>query len=131
MQRYGVATMMLLGPTESLVIADDTADPALLAADLLIEAEHGTDSSTVLVTPSAELATATDAELDRQIAELPGARAEAARASLGPNDGCVLVPDSRRRPTSPTSMRPNISRSPSPMTRSTPSSTASSTPARS
>ena len=56
MQRYGVATMMLLGPTESLVIADHTADPALLAADLLIEAEHGTDSSTVLVTPSSDLA---------------------------------------------------------------------------
>ena len=93
MQRYGVATMMLLGPTESLVIADHTADPALLAADLLIEAEHGTDSSTVLVTPSSDLAIATDVQLDRQIAELPGPRAEAARASLGPNGGCVLVPD--------------------------------------
>ena len=45
MQRHGVATMMLLGPTESLVIADDSADPVLLAADLLIEAEHGTDST--------------------------------------------------------------------------------------
>ena len=45
MQRHGVATMMLLGPTESVVIADDTADPVRLAADLLIEAEHGTDSS--------------------------------------------------------------------------------------
>jgi len=93
MQRYGTVTMMLLGPTESLIIADETADPALLAADLLIEAEHGTDSSVVLVTTSRDLATATDTELDAQLAALPAARAEAARASLGPNGGCVLVDD--------------------------------------
>jgi histidinol dehydrogenase len=93
MQRHGVATMMLLGPTESVVIADHTADPVRLAADLLVEAEHGTDTSVVLVTPSAELAAATDAELDRQLADLPTPRAEAARAALGPNGGCVLVDD--------------------------------------
>jgi histidinol dehydrogenase len=91
MQRHGVATMMLLGPTESLVIADDTADPALLAADLLIEAEHGTDSTVVLLTTSASLADAVDAELERQLAGLADVRATAARASLGPNGGCVLV----------------------------------------
>ena len=91
MQRHGVATMMLLGPTESLVIADGSADPSRLAADLLIEAEHGTDSSVVLVTTSAELATATDAELARRLVDLPAARAEAARAALGTNGGCVLV----------------------------------------
>ena len=93
MQRYGVATMMLLGPTESLVIADDSADPVRLAADLLIEAEHGTDSSVVLVTTSSSLADATDVELDTQVAALPDVRAEAARASLGPNGGCVVVDD--------------------------------------
>ncbi|MSY12404.1 MAG: histidinol dehydrogenase [Actinobacteria bacterium] len=91
MQRFGVATMMVLGPTESLVIADDTADPVRLAADLLIEAEHGTDSCTVLLTTSAPLAAATEVELQRQIAGLPAARAEAARASLGVNGGCILV----------------------------------------
>ncbi len=91
MQRHGVATMMLLGPTESLVIADDSADPARLAADLLIEAEHGTDSSVVLVTPSPDLAARTDAELARQLVDLPPGRADAARASLGVNGGCVLV----------------------------------------
>lgn len=91
MQRFGVATMMVLGPTESLVIADDTADPVRLAADLLIEAEHGTDSCTVLLTTSAALAAATEVELQRQIAGLPTARAEAARASLGANGGCILV----------------------------------------
>ena len=93
MQRHGVATMMLLGPTESLVIADESADAALLAADLLIEAEHGTDSSVVLLTPSAGLADAVDRELDHQLDVLPGIRAEAARSSLGPNGGCVLVDD--------------------------------------
>ncbi len=91
MQRHGVATMMLLGPTESLVIADGSADPTLLAADLLIEAEHGTDSTVVLVTTSGELADAVDAALAAQLATLPAVRADAARASLGPNGGCVLV----------------------------------------
>ena len=91
MQRHGLATMMLLGPTESLVLADDTADPVRLAADLLIEAEHGTDSTVALVTASADLAEATDAELARQLADLPDVRARAARAALGLNGGCVLV----------------------------------------
>ena len=93
MQRHGVATMMLLGPTESLVIADDTADVLRLAADLLIEAEHGTDSAVVLVTPSGALVKAVDAELERQLADLPEARATAARASLGVNGGAVIVDD--------------------------------------
>ncbi len=91
MQRHGVATMMLLGPTESVVIADEFADPVRLAADLLIEAEHGTDSAVVLVTTSAALADATDIELARQLADLPEARATAARAALGVNGGCVFV----------------------------------------
>lgn len=91
MQRHGVATMMLLGPTESLVIADDSADPVRLAADLLIEAEHGTDSSVVLVTTSAALVDRVDSELERQLAVLPDVRAAAARASLGPNGGAIIV----------------------------------------
>jgi histidinol dehydrogenase len=91
MQRHGLATMMLLGPTESLVIADASADPVLLAADLLIEAEHGTDSTVVLVTDSVALADAVDAALEQQLAGLAEVRATAARASLGPNGGCILV----------------------------------------
>lgn len=91
MQRHGLATMMLLGPTESLVIADETADAARLASDLLIEAEHGEDSSVVLVSTSADLVDAVDRELDRQLASLPAVRAAAARASLGVNGGAVLV----------------------------------------
>lgn len=91
MQRYGVATMMILGPTESVVIADDSASPRLAAADLLNEAEHGTDSATLLITTSAALADAIDGELASQLAALPAARAEAARSSLGVNGGCVFV----------------------------------------
>jgi histidinol dehydrogenase len=91
MQRHGVATMMLLGPTESVVIADHSADPVRLAADLLIEAEHGTDSAVVLITTSAELGDATDAELERQLQLLPLVRAAAAREALGTNGGCVIV----------------------------------------
>jgi histidinol dehydrogenase len=93
MQRFGVATMMLLGPTEALVIADSSADPARLALDLLIEAEHGTDSSVVLLTPSVTLADAVDAELVTLVPALPAPRADAARAALGANGGCVLVDD--------------------------------------
>jgi histidinol dehydrogenase len=93
MQRHGLATMMLMGPTESVVIADETADPDRLAADLLIEAEHGTDSSVLLVTNSPTVAAATDTALIERLAALPEVRATAARASLGPNGGCVLVDD--------------------------------------
>ena len=91
MQRHGLATMMLLGPTESLVIADHTAHIGKLAADLLVEAEHGTDSSVVLVCTSEEVIEAVDAELALQLDDLPEVRATAARASLGPNGGAVLV----------------------------------------
>lgn len=91
MQRHGLATMMLLGPTESLVIADDSADAARLASDLLIEAEHGDDSSVVLVSTSAALIDAVDKELEIQLAALPTVRSDAARASLGANGGAVLV----------------------------------------
>jgi histidinol dehydrogenase len=82
---------MALGPTESMVIADESADPVRLAADLLIEAEHGTDSCTLLVTTSSELADRVEAELQKQIVALPSERADAASASLGVNGGCVVV----------------------------------------
>ena len=93
MQRHGVTTMMLLGPTESVVIADHTADPVRLAADLLIEAEHGTDSTVILLTPDDALGAAVDVELAARLADLPEARADAARAALGTNGGCVLTTD--------------------------------------
>ena len=73
-QRYGTVTTMLLGPSESLVIADDSADPRLLAADLLNEAEHGPDSSSLLVTDSEAVLAAAQAEVARQLALLPEPR---------------------------------------------------------
>lgn len=90
-QRYGCSTMMLLGPSESLVLADDTADPVRLAADLLNEAEHGEDSTTLLVTPHFDLIRRTEVELAKQIRALPEARRKAAAAALGRNGGVVLV----------------------------------------
>ncbi len=97
MQRHGVATMMLLGPTESLVIADDSADPALLAADLLIEAEHGTDSTVVLITTSASLADAVDEALDRQIATLPEVARHSGAGIARPERWMRPRGDTRRR----------------------------------
>lgn len=94
-QRFGTATQMALGPTESLVIADDSADPQMLAADLLTEAEHGTDSCVLLVTTSVALAEATERALVEQMQALPAVRAEAAAASLGVNGGCVVVDEYR------------------------------------
>ena len=90
-QRFGCSTMMLLGPTESLIIADSTADPVRLAADLLNEAEHGTDSTSVLITNDRGLVEAAQRELSDQIAKLPAKRREAAEAALGLNGGCILV----------------------------------------
>ncbi|HEY0520230.1 MAG TPA: histidinol dehydrogenase [Ilumatobacteraceae bacterium] len=93
MQRYGVSTMMILGPTESLVIADDSANARYLAADLLNEAEHGSDSTVLLVTTAMHLVGEVERELELQIAVLPAVRADAARAALGTNGGCVIVAD--------------------------------------
>jgi phosphoribosyl-ATP pyrophosphohydrolase/phosphoribosyl-AMP cyclohydrolase/histidinol dehydrogenase len=62
---------MLAGPSELVVLADETADPATVAADLLAQAEHDPDALPVLVSTSAQLVDAVDAELDRQLADLP------------------------------------------------------------
>jgi sulfopropanediol 3-dehydrogenase len=84
-QLFGVVGIDLLaGPTEILVIADDTADPALVATDLLGQAEHGPDSPAWLVTPSRRLADAVLREIDRQLELLPTAEiAGRAWANLG------------------------------------------------
>ncbi|MFM9126471.1 MAG: histidinol dehydrogenase [Solirubrobacterales bacterium] len=92
-QQYGCHTQMLLGPSESLILADDSADPRLLAADLLNEAEHGPDSSSVLVTDSEALVGEVQPELARQLAVLPAPRRAYAAAALGENGGAVLTGD--------------------------------------
>ncbi len=76
----GAAIDMPAGPSEVLVIADDKADPAFVAADLLSQAEHGPDSQVVLVTPSRTLADAVELELEEQLSQL--SRADIARQAL-------------------------------------------------
>jgi len=67
----GPAIDMPAGPSELMVIADAAADPALVAADLLSQAEHDPSAQVLLVTPWAELAAAAEAEVRRQLATLP------------------------------------------------------------
>jgi phosphoribosyl-ATP pyrophosphohydrolase/phosphoribosyl-AMP cyclohydrolase/histidinol dehydrogenase len=64
---------MLAGPSELVVLADDSADPETIAADLLAQAEHDPDARPILVTTSTTLADAVDAALDRALACLPTA----------------------------------------------------------
>ncbi len=90
-QRYGTATQMLCGPSESLLIADGSADPWRLALDLVNEAEHGADSAATLVTDSVDLAEAVEAAVARQLVDLPEVRATAARAALSDLGGVILV----------------------------------------
>jgi histidinol dehydrogenase len=89
-QRYGTATNMLCGPSESLLIADATADPWRLALDLVNEAEHGTDSAALVVTDSAALATALEPAVARAVASLPEPRRAYATAVLGDFGGVLL-----------------------------------------
>lgn len=88
-QVYGkVAIDMIAGPSEILVLADGKSNPAFVAADLLSQAEHDKMASAVLVTDSAELALAVQAEIETQLATLP--RYEIARASVD-NFGKIIV----------------------------------------
>jgi len=75
-----VAIDMLAGPSELVVLADETAEAELIAADLLAQAEHDPDAIPVLVTTSKALADAVETELGRQLQTLP--TAEIARAAL-------------------------------------------------
>jgi histidinol dehydrogenase len=66
-----VAIDMPAGPSEVCVLADDSADPVFVAADLLSQAEHGADSQVLLVTTSRSLAEKVKIEIDKQVEELP------------------------------------------------------------
>lgn len=89
---YGAVDIdSIAGPSEIVVLADDTAEPAYVAADLLSQAEHDTMASAILVTPSQSLADSVAAEVERQLKELP--REAVARASVE-NHGAIIVVDS-------------------------------------
>jgi sulfopropanediol 3-dehydrogenase len=71
-QLFGeVGIDLFAGPTEILIVADDTADPFVVAVDLLSQAEHGPDSPAVLITTSEEVARAAIAHIDRLLPEMP------------------------------------------------------------
>lgn len=79
------------GPTETMVIADDSADAAWAAADMLAQAEHDVLASPILLTPSREMAEKVAVELGRQLELLE--RGETAAASLAARGGIVLTRD--------------------------------------
>jgi histidinol dehydrogenase len=82
---------MIAGPSEILVLADARADAAEVASDLVAQAEHDPRAVPVLVTPSADLAAAVGAEVERQLADLP--RREIAGASLRDRGAAVVAKD--------------------------------------
>lgn len=85
-----VAIDMIAGPSEILIVADETCNPAFVAADLLSQAEHDVLASAVLITNSRALAEAVDLEVERQLKLLP--REAIARASIADN-GKIIVSD--------------------------------------
>ncbi|OBJ90573.1 histidinol dehydrogenase [Mycobacterium asiaticum] len=80
------------GPTEIAILADDTADPAHVAADLISQAEHDEMAASVLVTPSVALAEATEAELAAQL-QTTVHRDRVSAALSGPQSKIILVDD--------------------------------------
>ena len=86
-----VSIDMIAGPSEILVVADRTANPKFVAADLLSQAEHDRMASAVLVTDTRALAEAVSEELERQIPLLP--RAEIARESIDKNGKIIVAED--------------------------------------
>lgn len=87
-----VAIDMPAGPSEVEVIADKSANPAFIAADLLSQAEHGADSQVILVTACEDIIPEVNAELEKQLALLP--RKELAEKALG-NSKVILLKDSK------------------------------------
>ncbi|KFF10642.1 histidinol dehydrogenase [Chryseobacterium soli] len=87
-QRYGVAIDMPAGPSEVLVIADQQAVPAFCAADLLSQAEHGSDSQVVFIATDLTVFSETIAAVEEQVLQLP--RNELAKNALE-NSYCILL----------------------------------------
>ncbi|MEB3175300.1 MAG: histidinol dehydrogenase [Cyanobacteriota bacterium] len=100
---YGAAAKRILfgsvdvglpaGPSESIILADETADPRLAALDLLIEAEHGSDSAALLVTHSWDLAQAAQGHVETYLQQLPPRRRQFCEEGLANYGGILLTPD--------------------------------------
>lgn len=69
--KFGVAIDMPAGPSELLIVADDTANAAFVASDLLSQAEHGTDSQVILVSTSKDMLATVENEISKQVLDLP------------------------------------------------------------
>jgi histidinol dehydrogenase len=99
--RYGAAAKRLLfgqidvgtpaGPSESIILCDESADPVIAAHDLMIEAEHGPDSAALLVTHAKPLADAVEAALPGLIAKLPSPRKEYCESVFSGFGGIVVT----------------------------------------
>ena len=91
-QAYGIVGLDgLAGPTETMVIADESANPEWVASDLLAQAEHDVLASAILLTPSRKLALAVQQEVAQQVETL--SRAEIILQSLENKGGAVITPD--------------------------------------
>ena len=91
---YGtVGIDMIAGPSEILIVADDSANPRFVAADMLSQAEHDELAMSVLITDSAALAMSVQAEVERQVAQLP--KAAIAKKSLENYGSIILVTDGK------------------------------------
>jgi len=80
---------MLAGPSEILIVADETADPTYIAADMLSQAEHDVLASSILITDSSDLVSKVEVEVQRQLAKLP--RREIAEAALQRNGLFIIT----------------------------------------
>lgn len=88
--KHGVAIDMPAGPSELLVVADDSADSAFVASDLLSQAEHGVDSQVILVSTSKNMIDLVETEVEKQLEELP--RKEIAEKAIA-NSKLIYVND--------------------------------------
>jgi len=91
--KHGVAIDMPAGPSELLVVADDTANVSFVASDLLSQAEHGVDSQVILVSTSEEMIDAVEIEIEKQLNELP--RKEIASQAIA-NSKLIFVEDDQK-----------------------------------
>jgi histidinol dehydrogenase len=90
-QRYGVAVGLLYGPSEAVIFADRGADPDLLAADILNDAEHGPDSAALLLTTESSLIEDVERCIATRMALIPEPRRAYAQASTTQYGGAILV----------------------------------------
>ncbi len=90
-QAYGVRLLSFLGPTESMILADESADPDRLALDLLNEAEHGPDSAAILVTTAESVAAEVLERMPRYLDQLPVQRRQFAEAAMSHYGGVIVA----------------------------------------